>query len=77
MDISFKLTKDFIKLSALLKAADIADSGGQAKTLIQEGAVRVNGVVETRRGKKIRAGDVVEVSEPRAQTRFARISIDA
>lgn len=67
METRFKLAKDFIKLSALLKAADIADSGGQAKILIQDGCVRVNGVVETQRGKKIRAGDVVEVDEPRAR----------
>jgi ribosome-associated protein len=67
VEIRFRLTRDFIRLSALLKAADIADSGGQAKTLIQDGGVRVNGVTETRRGKKIRAGDVVEVVEPRAR----------
>ena len=69
MDTRFQLTKDFIKLSALLKAADIADSGGQAKNLIQAGGVRVNGVVETRPGKKIRAGDLIEVDEPRARIR--------
>ncbi len=38
-------------------------SGGEAKVLIQDGVVRVNGEVETRRGRKLQKGDVVEVGE--------------
>jgi ribosome-associated protein len=38
-------------------------SGGEAKVLVQSGEVRVNGEVETRRGRRLRAGDVVEVGD--------------
>jgi ribosome-associated protein len=57
----FKLRGEFIKLDALLKVVGVAPSGGMAKLLIADGLVTVNGELETRRGKKIRAGDVVEV----------------
>ncbi len=49
-----------IELCKLLKLGDLVNSGGQAKALIVEGRVRVNGVVETRKGKQIVSGDVVE-----------------
>lgn len=55
------LRGDFITLDALLKATGLAGSGGQAKALIAEGAVRVNGEVDTRRGRKLRAGDTVQL----------------
>ena len=68
METTIKLTTEFIKLDALLKVAGVADSGGQAKQLIKEGLVSVNGESATRRGKKIRPGDVAEVdSEPKAR----------
>ena len=51
---------DFIKLDALLKYAALVGSGGEAKTVVAEGLVRVNGEVCTMRGKKLRAGDIVE-----------------
>ncbi|MCA1687519.1 MAG: RNA-binding S4 domain-containing protein, partial [Actinobacteria bacterium] len=44
-----------------LKASNLVGSGGEAKVLIQAGEVRVNGAVETRRGRKLKEGDVVEV----------------
>ncbi|MCL2494459.1 MAG: RNA-binding S4 domain-containing protein [Oscillospiraceae bacterium] len=50
---------DFIRLDAFLKLANAVESGGQAKVLIQEGRVRVNGEVCGERGKKLRPGDVV------------------
>lgn len=50
-----------IKLDQFLKLAQVAYTGGQAKLLIQGGHVRVNGAVETRRGRKLRPGDEVEV----------------
>ena len=50
----------FIKLDALLKFADLVSSGGEAKLLIQDGLVSVNGVVCTMRGKKCIPGDIVE-----------------
>jgi ribosome-associated protein len=56
-----KITTEFIKLDQLLKFASLTGSGGEAKTLIQDGEVLVNGEVCTMRGKKIRSGDVVSV----------------
>ncbi len=50
-------------LGQALKASNVVGSGGEAKVLIQGGEVRVNGEVETRRGRKLEAGDVVEVRE--------------
>lgn len=49
-----------IRLGQLLKLAGLADTGGEARELVQDGAVLVNGEVETRRGRQLRAGDVVE-----------------
>ncbi|MGH2900202.1 MAG: RNA-binding S4 domain-containing protein [Solirubrobacteraceae bacterium] len=49
-----------IRLGQLLKLAGIARSGGEARGLLTDGEVRVNGDVETRRGRQLRAGDVVE-----------------
>ncbi len=48
-----------IHLDQFLKLADIVGSGGEAKHLIRSGAVKVNGVEETRRGRKLRNGDIV------------------
>lgn len=48
-------------LGQALKLADLVDTGGEAKVLVQAGDVSVNGEVETRRGRKLEAGDVVEV----------------
>ena len=59
--IAFDLRGDHITLDALLKAAGLAGSGGEAKTLIQQGGAVVNGEVDLRRGRKVRAGDVVAV----------------
>jgi ribosome-associated protein len=50
---------DFIKLDQFLKLQGLVETGGHAKQLIQGGEVRVNGEVETRRGRKLRAGDRV------------------
>lgn len=57
MDIT--ITTEFIKLQDLLKLASKTSTGGEAKIVIQEGEVTVNGEVCTMRGKKIRPGDVV------------------
>ena len=48
---------EFIKLDALLKFAGLCETGGEAKELVQGGAVKVNGEVCTMRGKKMRPGD--------------------
>jgi ribosome-associated protein len=57
----FALRTEHITLDALLKATGLASSGGHAKQQIQSGAVSVNGEVEVRRGRKLRAGDQVVV----------------
>lgn len=57
-----KIDTDHIKLDSFLKAANLVASGGEAKILIAEGAVRVNGETETRRGRKLRPGDRVEMA---------------
>lgn len=54
-----KLRGEFIKLGQALKAANLVDSGVMAKLVIQDGLVKVNGKVETKRGKKLVGGDVV------------------
>ncbi len=56
-----KISTEFIKLEQLLKWAGVTDSGAEAKTLIIEGNVRLNGIVEKQRGKKVRAGDIIEM----------------
>ncbi|MGI0492410.1 RNA-binding S4 domain-containing protein [Alkalinema pantanalense CENA528] len=50
---------DFIKLDQFLKLVGVVDTGGQAKLLIQDGQVRVNGKLELRRGRKLVNGDRV------------------
>lgn len=50
-----------IRLGQLLKLAGVVDSGGEARELIAGGEVRVNGEVETRRGRQLRGGDIVDV----------------
>lgn len=55
-----KLRDDYIKLGQALKAAGLVESGVDAKFAVQDGLVKVNGAVETQRGKKLYAGDIVE-----------------
>ena len=55
-----KLKEEFIKLGQALKAAGFVDSGVEAKFVIQDGLVLVNGNVELQRGKKLVDGDIVE-----------------
>ena len=54
-----KLRDEFIKLGQALKAADLVSSGMEAKIVVQDGQVKVNGEVDTRRGRKLVSGDVV------------------
>jgi ribosome-associated protein len=56
-----KIDTEFIKLDSFLKAVDAVSSGGEAKIIISEGMVSVNGEVEMRRGRKLRPGDRVEL----------------
>jgi len=54
-----KLREEFIKLGQALKAAGLVESGVEAKEVIQDGFVKVNGEVDTRRGKKLYDGDII------------------
>jgi ribosome-associated protein len=58
-----EIETEFIKLESLLKFEGVAETGGDAKLLIQDGEVSVNGQVCTMRGKKIRPGDVVTLGD--------------
>lgn len=59
--IEFNLEEEFITLGKLLKYADIISSGGMAKWYLSEFNVFVNGNIENRRGKKLFAGDLIEL----------------
>ena len=63
-------TQKIIQLDQFLKLNGLVSTGGQAKALIQGGEVKLNGVVETRRKKKIKAGDVVELFDERITVEF-------
>lgn len=63
----------YIKLDQFLKHMQIVATGGQAKLLIQDGEVRVNGTIETRRGRKLIDGDQVEVMEQLFLVDLARL----
>jgi ribosome-associated protein len=56
-----KISTDYIKLDSFLKAINEASSGGEAKLMLADGTVLVNGAVELRRGRKLRPGDSVVV----------------
>lgn len=57
---SIKIKDEFIKLGQAMKLAGLVSSGIEAKIVIQDGLVRVNGEVDTRRGKKLIPGDEFE-----------------
>jgi ribosome-associated protein len=57
------INSEFIKLDQFLKWAEIASTGGEAKALIIDGDVKINGTVEFARGKKLFAGDIIEVQQ--------------
>lgn len=61
--IVIKLREEYIKLGQALKAAGLAASGVEAKIMIQDGLVLVNGICETRRGKKLYEGDLITCKE--------------
>ncbi len=54
-----KVRDEFIKLGQALKAADLVSSGVEAKIVVQDGLVSVNGEIDTRRGRKLVPGDVI------------------
>ena len=58
--VIIKLREDFIKLGQALKAAGLVESGVDPNFVIEDGLVKVNGSIDTQRGKKLIAGDIVE-----------------
>ena len=60
---TIQIQTDFIKLDAFLKFAALVGTGGEAKIVIADGLVQVNGEVCTMRGKKLRAGDTVTFAD--------------
>lgn len=61
--MKFELDEEYIELFKLLKVTGVAESGAQAKMLIEEGQVKRNGEVETRKRAKIVAGEKIEVGD--------------
>ncbi len=65
------ITTEFIRLQDLMKLANMVASGGEAKLLIQDGQVSVNGEICLQRGKKLRPGDVVSYRDRTCTTAYA------
>jgi len=61
--MTFTLTDEYIELTKLLKVLDLVDSGGQAKLLVEEGHVKRNGEVETRKRAKILRGEQIQIGD--------------
>ena len=59
----FQLRGDYIQLTSLLKAMNFAATGGHAGLMIEEGEVKVNDIVETRKRKKLQRNDRVQISD--------------
>lgn len=58
-----EITTDYIKLDSFLKLAGIVQTGGQAKIMIAEKNIKVNGEIIIQRGKKIRKNDIIEIED--------------
>ncbi len=63
--LEFQLRGEFVELNQLLKLTGVCDSGGAGKVLVADGAVSVDGQVESRKTAKIRAGQVVTLGDVR------------
>lgn len=61
--MQFKITDEYIELHKLIKASDLVDSGGEAKQLIEQGYVKRNGEIETRKSAKIRVGETITIGD--------------
>lgn len=59
--LEFVLDREFVELNQLLKLSGLCDSGGAGKMLVADGAVKVDGKLESRKTAKIRAGQVVRI----------------
>ncbi|MES2419223.1 MAG: RNA-binding S4 domain-containing protein [Bacteroidota bacterium] len=58
--IQFKLEGEFIPLIALLKATGLVQSGGEAQTVVEDGLVKYNGIIDYRKRLKVRIGDKID-----------------
>jgi ribosome-associated protein len=65
--VEIEISDDSIRLGQLLKFASVVTDGGEAKALIASGAVRVDGEPETRRGRQVHVGSLVEVDLPQGR----------
>jgi ribosome-associated protein len=61
--IEIPITGEMIRLGQLLKLAGVVDDGAQARTLIEDGEVQVDGEVDRRRGRQVRPGSLVDLGE--------------
>ena len=74
--VDVPIKDDSIRLGQFLKLANLVESGAEAKPVIADGLVTVNGEVETRRGRQLVAGDVVSVAGQAAQVASGEAEID-
>ena len=71
-----ELTTEPVELYKILKFEGLASSGGEAKLIIEQGQVKVNGAVETRKRKKILSGDIIEFAGEKLCTKLIGTSHD-
>lgn len=76
MSLSIKIETEFIRLDSLLKLAGAVTTGGEAKRLIQEGLVSLNGTPCTQRGRKLYDGDIVSIKDSKGEKKEYRIQSD-
>ena len=67
--LNFELNRDYVELNLLLKLSGLCDSGGAGKRLVADGAVKVDGVTESRKTCKVRAGQVVLLGDTEIHVR--------
>ncbi len=68
-NIEFDLTTEYVELCNLLKLVGLADSGGRGKTMVAEGMVKVDGIIETRKTAKIRKNQIILVENHTIQVK--------
>jgi ribosome-associated protein len=76
-NLNFELKTDVIDLLQLLKATGMAGTGGEAKRMVDEGCIAVNGEPESRKRRKLRGGDVVAVNTPNEAPMEIRLSVNS
>ena len=71
-----QITTEFIKLDQLLKWAGIIESGGQVKLLLADELIKLNGAIETAKRRKIKPGDIIEISFGNRTTKAEVIAVE-